>query len=226
MLISLLKMTKNGSVPVADLKRDARLTSDLLRDWLGSLRTTGIVHYSGYIVETDPTMRMQIAMRALSLGADVVRVTQFLRWQEFEEIAEVALEYNGFVVRRNFRFKRAMKRMEIDVVGCRDPLVVCVDCKHWRRALSPSALSRVVNAQVERTSALADSLPLITSRLACQKWRTGRFIPVVLSLFPGRSKFHEGVPVVPILQFQDFVSQLPVNIFTIRHTKKMFGHLS
>jgi len=34
-------------------------------------------------------------------------------------------------------------------------------------------------------------------------------LPVVLSLIVNESKFFEGVPIVPILQLQDFLNHLP-----------------
>ena len=47
----------------------------------------------------------------------------------------------------------------MDVVGCKKPLVVCIDCKHWQHSIATSALKRIVDLQVNRTRALADSLP-------------------------------------------------------------------
>ena len=37
-------------------------------------------------------------------------------------------------------------------------------------------------------------------------------IPVILSLVPASSKFCNGVPIVPILQLQNFLNELPANI--------------
>lgn len=226
LLIALLKMTKDGSVLIGDVKREVRIASDIIMKVLRQLHVEGAIYLEDDIVKTDATMRMQLAVKALSMGADIESAAQFLQWQEFEEIAGIVLERYGYVVQRNVRFKHALKRMEIDVVGSRNPIVVCVDCKHWKRALSPSSLRRIGEAQSKRTEALAESLPLISLNLVCQKWKRGTFVPVVLSLFPGCSGFHDDVPVVPVLKFQDFVSQLAVNITSVMHFQRRFNHLA
>lgn len=225
LLIALLKMTRGGSVFIGDVKRNVRIASDIVMDMLKKLHVEGAIYLDDDVVQADTTMRMQLAIKTLSIGADFESVSRFLQWQEFEEIAGIVLDRYGYVVQRNVRFKHAMKRMEIDVVGCRDPIVVCVDCKHWQRTLSPSSLMRISEAQAERTEALAESLPIVSSNLVCQKWRKGRFVPVILSLFPGNPRFRDNVPVVPVLKFQDFVSQLSVNITSVFHVERTFGHL-
>jgi len=225
LLIALLKMTKGGPVRIGDVKRDVRIASDIVMEVLRNLHVEGVIYLEDDIVKTDATMRMQLAIKALSMGADIENVAQFLQWQEFEEIAGIVLERYGYIVQRNVRFKRALKRMEIDVVGCRNPIVICVDCKHWKRALSPSSVRRIGEAQSKRTEALAESLPIVSLNLVCQKWKRGTFVPVVLSLFPGSSRFHDNVPVVPVLKFQDFVSQLAVNVTSVMHFQRKFDHL-
>jgi len=225
LLIALLKMTRGGSVFIGDVKRDVRIASDIVMDMLKKLHVESAIYLDDDVVQADTTMRMQLAIKALSIGADFESVSRFLQWQEFEEIAGIVLDRYGYVVQKNVRFKHAMKRMEIDVVGCRDPIVVCVDCKHWQRTLSPSSLMRIGEAQAERTEALAESLPIVSSNLVCQKWRKGRFVPVILSLFPGNPRFRDNVPVVPVLKFQDFVNQLSVNITSVFHVERTFGHL-
>jgi len=225
LLIALLKTTKNGLVSIRDIKKDVRIASNIVMNMLGKLQREGVIYLADDLVRTDAAMRIRLTIKALSLGADIESTARLLRWQEFEEIAAVVLERNEYVVQRNVRFKQGTKRREIDVVGCRNPIVVCVDCKHWKRALSPSSLKRIVSAQSKRTRALAESVPSFASKLVCQKWRRARFVPVILSLSPGSQRFHDKVPIVPVLQFQDFVNQLPVNITTIEHIEKVFGHL-
>jgi Holliday junction resolvase-like predicted endonuclease len=159
------------------------------------------------------------------IGLDIEHVSAFFSWQEFEDIAALALERNGYVVTKNLRFKHAGRRWEIDVVGCRKPLVLCVDCKHWQRGVKPSALRKIVEAQVERVHALADTLPNVNWKVECVKWNKAKFVPVILSLIPSRSKFYENVPVVPVLQLQDFLIQLPAQVESLKYFVKDFRHL-
>ncbi len=225
LLISLLKLTKNGSVLTETVKKDARITSDIAAKLLENMQNEGTVYLKNGAVTSDSWGRLKIAIKALSLGADVETVSNLLCWQEFEEIAAVALERNDFVAARNVRFKQAGRRWEIDVVGCKKPLVLCIDCKHWHHGLSPSALKRITEAQAQRTRAFAESLPNTSSKIECAKWEGAKFVPAILSLMHGSFKFYDQVPIVPVLQLQDFLTQLPAYTDSLKYFSKTFSHL-
>jgi Holliday junction resolvase-like predicted endonuclease len=225
MLISLLKLTKDGPVLTECVNRDARIAPDIARKLLENLQNEGMLYLKDDSVEVNSANRLKLAVKAASSGVDVERVSALLRWQEFEDIAAVALERNGYVTAKNVRFKHAGRRWEIDVVGCRKPLVLCVDCKHWQHGVKPSALGKIVEAQVERARALADTLPSPTLKIACVKWDKAKFVPVILSLIPSSFKFYGGVPVVPVLQLQDFLVQLPAYVEEFTYFTKEFSHL-
>ena len=116
LLIALLKTTKKGHVFIEDLKRDVRIASDIVTELLRKLQLEGAIYLVDDLVQADTAMRMQLAGKALSLGADIESTARLLRWQEFEEIAGVVLERNDYAVQRNVRFKRRGNKMEIDVV--------------------------------------------------------------------------------------------------------------
>jgi Holliday junction resolvase-like predicted endonuclease len=193
---------------------------------LGKLQNEGLVYLKSESVEVDSSMRLKLAVKAASLGADVEHISNLLCWQEFEEIAAFALKNNGYAVANNVRFKHVARKWEIDVVGCKKPLVICIDCKHWQHAIAPSVLKRIVDLQVERTRALVDSLPSISLKLECTKWSNAKFIPSVLSLMPSSFKFYDKVPVVPIFQLQDFLNQLPAYTESLKFFPKTFNSLS
>ena len=226
LVISLLKLTKKGPVLTESVNKDARIPSATSRKLLKKLQSEGLVYLKQDSVEVENSDRVKLAVKAASLGADVEHISNLLCWQEFEEITAFALKNNGYAVSNNVRFKHAAHRWEIDVVGCKKPLVVCVDCKHWQHAIAPSALKRIVDSEVERTRALADSLPNIALKLECTKWSEAKFIPCILSLMPSSFKFYNQVPIVPILQLQDFLNQLPAYIGSIKFFPKTFHSLS
>ncbi len=132
-----------------------------------------------------------------------------LQWREFEAMTALAFEHNSYSVVKNLRFKHNGRRYEIDVVGWKNSSVVCVDCKHWHHAIGRSTLERIVEEQVERVRALSCSLPNPRIKIECSSPDSLRFMPVVLSLIKDKSKFCGGVPIVSILQLQDFLNQLP-----------------
>jgi Mn-dependent DtxR family transcriptional regulator len=226
LIISVLKLTKTGPALTENVNKDAHIPSATTRKLLGKLQNEGLVYLKQDSIEVESGGRLKLAVKAASLGADVEQISNLLCWQEFEEITALALKNNGYVASNNVRFKHAARRWEIDVVGCKKPLVICIDCKHWQHAISPSALKRIVDSQVERTKALADSLPDITLKLECTKWSAAKFIPSVLSLMPSSFKFYDKVPIVPILQMQDFINQLPAYTETLRVLTKNFKTLS
>jgi Holliday junction resolvase-like predicted endonuclease len=225
LLISLLKLTKDGHVLTKSVNQDAKVASDIALKLLESLQNEGLIYLKDDFVELTSDSRLRLAVKAVSLGADVERVSRLLRWKEFEDIAAVALERNGYVTAKNVRFKHEGRRWEIDVIGCRKPLVLCVDCKRWQRGVTPSALGKIVEAQVTRAEALADTLPSPALKLECVKWQRAKFVPVILSLVPSSFKFYTGVPVVPVLQLQDFLVQLPAYVEELKYFAKEFSHL-
>ena len=86
--------------------------------------------------------------------------------------------------------------------------------------MSPSVLKKIAEEQRERTKALADSLPNPAVKIKFASWGMVMLIPAVLSLTVGRFKLCDGVPVVPVLQLQDFVSQVPVYVNSLEHFRR------
>jgi len=225
LIISILKLTVNGSVSRECLNKDAKIASGIALKLLRRLQNGGIVYLKGNMVEADGSCRLKLAVKAVALGADIERISDFLRWQEFEDITAMALERNGYIVAKNAHFKYAGRKWEIDIVGCKKPLVICIDCKHWHHGLSPSVLKKIAEAQVERTWALAESLPNISLEIECAKWDKAKLVPAVLVLMQGSFKFYDKVPIVPVLQLQDFLNQLPAYIESLKYFLKEFNHL-
>jgi Holliday junction resolvase-like predicted endonuclease len=220
LLISILKLTRDGPVTHELLKKDARISSQIVEKLLRKMQNDGLIYLQKNIVEANSLQRLKLAVHAIKLGADIENISGFLQWQEFENIAAVALEQNSYNVTRNLRFSHAQRRWEIDIVGCKKPLALCMDCKHWHHGMYPSALKRIVTEQIERTSALAEALPNLVDKVQCASWEYVKLVPAVLSLVTGRFKFYEDVPIVPVLQLQDFLNQLPAYADSLKHFKK------
>ncbi len=226
LIISLLKLTKEGAVLTKDVERDARTPSAISWNLLSKLQNEGLIYLKTNIIEVDSGMRLKLAVKAAILGADMEHISNLLCWQEFEEIAAFALKNHGFTAINNVHFKNDTRKYEIDVVGCRKPLVICVDCKHWQHSIAPSSLKRIVDAQVERTRVLSDFLPNNKFKLECTKWHDAKFLPTILSLIPSSFKFYYNVPIVPIFQMQDFLNQLPAYTESLKYFPKTFNSLS
>ena len=225
LIISILKFSKGEPVSHELVEKEANLPWETTERLLQILQSYGLIYLLDGFLQTSASQRIRLATRALELGGDYERVSSFLEWKEFESIAAVALEKYGYTVKLNLRFRHGGRRWEMDIVGCRRPLVVCVDCKHWRRSLYPSKVRGVVDEQVKRTVAFSESLQNPTVRVECASWEEARFVPVVVSLVPASFKFHNGTPIVPILQLQDFLDQLPMCSNSIRRFDRTQPHL-
>ncbi|MEM3623523.1 MAG: hypothetical protein QXR76_07130, partial [Candidatus Bathyarchaeia archaeon] len=95
LIISILKLTKNGSVSNEILKKDARVPSQIVEKLLGKLQNEGFLYLRKSFVDADNIQRLRLAVYAIELGADFERVCGFLGWKEFEGMAAVILERNG-----------------------------------------------------------------------------------------------------------------------------------
>ena len=227
LIISVLKLTKEGPVLTESIKNEIGLPLKTTKNLLRKLQNEGVINLEAEAVTVGSEGRLKLAVKAAALGADVEVISHLLCWQEFEEIAAFALKSFGYNVLNNVRFKHAGKRYEIDVVGCRKPLVICVDCKHWQKTIGASSLRKIVEAQIQRSKAFADSLPNPKLKLDFTKWSNAKFLPAIISLFPSPFKYYYEVPVVPILQLQDFLNQLPVHTESLKYFSRGFtvlGH--
>ncbi|HLE76095.1 MAG TPA: hypothetical protein VI864_08690, partial [Candidatus Bathyarchaeia archaeon] len=61
--------------------------------------------------------------------------------------------------------------------------------------------------------------------IECAKWDKAKLVPAILVLLPGSFKFYDKVPIVPVLQLQDFLSQLPAYTESLKYFLKEFSHL-
>jgi hypothetical protein len=217
LLIAILKLTRTGVVTHEIINKDARISSDVAEELLQKMQSDGLVYVKANTVEVDGTQRLKLAIRAIGLGADLEQVSSFLQWQEFEGMAATALIRNGYAVSRNLHFTHGGRKWEMDVVGSRKPIALCLDCKHWHYGMHPARLKTAVDEQVQRTAALAETLPRLDGKVECASWERAKLVPAVLSLVVGRFKFIDDVPIVPILQLQDFLDQILAYADSLKH---------
>jgi len=216
-LISTLKLTRNGCGDIKTISRDARVPPQIVCQILERNASSGILHISGSKIRANPEQRLRIAIKAADLGGDVERICEHLGWEEFEDISALAFEMNGFHVKKHFRFSWNERRFEIDLLALKRPFVVCVDCKQWRRGWRGIASRKAVEKQIQRTRSLAEASPGMTKKIGINGWNQVCFIPIILSLFPSAFRFHKNTPVVPIIQLRSFIQAMPAHIDEMNH---------
>jgi Holliday junction resolvase-like predicted endonuclease len=218
-ILSVLKLTQKGIIQKELVAKDARTAVDVVDEVLRKLHEKSLIAFKEGNLTTAPSQRLLLAIEAIKQGADPQRTCRFLEWKEFENMAATAFEANGYAVKKNFHFKAKVtdKRWEIDLIACKQPRIVCADCKHWQRGWSRAAIEKVADAQVERTKALAESLPRFTDTFGLNKWTNATLIPMVIALTTNALKIHNDTPIVPVLQMQNFINELPVQTILLTH---------
>jgi hypothetical protein len=139
--------------------------------------------------------RVLAALALIKMGTAPEAVSSLLTWSEFEEFCAGILEATGYSVKRNIVITKP--RRQIDIFARSSQMGLSVDCKHWGKGLSGSALERIARQQVERTVLYKGKFKLDIPVL-----------PVILTLIDAPSRLVRGVPVVPIFALRDFLTSV------------------
>ena len=157
------------------------------------------------IVDFQNSDRIKASIFAIRNGATIEDVSEFLSWQNFEELVSRVLDENGFIVQKNLILTKP--RMEIDVVGVKLGISILIDCKHWKR-MTQSALNDIVNKQVERVKRYVE------------KTESTSAIPVIVTLHQEKVNFVNKVPIVPVMQLSSFLDEFYGNLDKMKTIEK------
>ena len=194
-----------GGVSVTDFSIVTELDEISAKELLYTLVQNGIGTWNDDLVDFDiPNDRLQTALFAIKLGADVESVSEYLTWQDFESITGLILEKKDFDVTKNLILTKP--RMEIDVVGTKMDIALLIDCKHWK-TMSKSALDEIVKKQVQRVK-----------RYVADENMSA--LPVIVTLHQEEIKFIENVPIVPIMKLSSFLDEFVGNLDSLASIEK------
>ena len=157
------------------------------------------------IVDFQNSDRIKASIFAIRNGATIEDVSEFLSWQNFEELVSRVLDENGFHIQKNLILTKP--RMEIDVVGIKLGISILIDCKHWKR-MTQSALNDIVEKQVERVKSYV------------QKTESTSAIPVIVTLHQEKVNFVNQVPIVPIMELSSFLDEFYGNLDKMKTIEK------
>ena len=130
-----------------------------------------------------------------------------LTWQEFEILAENAFQSLGFKTTRNFRIKKP--RTEIDLLAWHNRTLFAIDCKHWKRTVGYSTMTKIGEKQISRCQNYLDSS------------KFDNIIPLILTWHDeSLSILENGVPIVPIYKISDFVLNFDSSSIKICQVRK------
>ena len=194
-----------GGVSVTDFSIASELDEISAKEMLYTLVQNGIGVWNDDLVNFNiPNDRLQTALFAIKLGADVESVSEYLTWQDFESITGLFLQEKDFDVTKNLILTKP--RMEIDVVGTKMDIALLIDCKHWK-TMSKSALDEIVKKQVERVK-----------RYVADENMSA--LPVIVTLHQEEIQFIENVPIVPIMKLSSFLDEFVGNLDSLASIEK------
>ena len=193
-----------GGVSISDFSIICEFDEITAKELLYTLVKNGIGILNDDVVDFDvPNDRLQTALFAINLGADVEDVSEYLNWKDFESLTGIILEEKNFEVTKNLILTKP--RMEIDVIGKKMDIALLIDCKHWKN-MSKSALDEIVRKQVERVKHFVSI-------------ETMSALPVIVTLHQETIQFVGNVPIVPIMKLPSFLDEFIGNsekLFTLK----------
>ena len=194
-----------GGVSVTDFSIVTELDEISAKELLYALVQNGIGTWNDDLVDFDiPNDRLQTALFAITIGATIEDVSEYLTWRDFESLTGLILEENDFDVTKNLILTKP--RMEIDVIGKKMDIALLIDCKHWK-AMSKSALDEIVKKQIERVKRyVADE------RMSA--------LPVIVTLHQEEIQSVDNVPIVPIMKLSSFLDEFLGNLDSLTSIEK------
>lgn len=193
-------------VNINELSNNTNVLVSILNDFFVKLRRDNLIEYDGSYLRASQEQRMKLAIKAVNWGANPKSVCKHLGWDEFEDFAEFSLKASGYKTFKHFRFKSEKRRYEIDLLALKQPFMLSIDCKHWKRSWLRSATLKIVTSQVDRTNSFCSSLSQHVVKLTINTWNKITVIPIIVTLSDTPFKICEGTPVVPITSLQDFLN--------------------
>jgi hypothetical protein len=159
----------------------------------------------------DRSHRINLALRAVSIGATPESVVKEMNWKDFEGFVAEILGENNFRCVESFRRRGTarIRGMEIDVVGVRGTTIVSVDAKMWGvRSGKASALKTAAENQRVRTRRLGNNLERLSEKIGGLKTGHYSLMPLLVTWLVEDVKIHEGVPVIPVFKLNAFILNL------------------
>ncbi len=199
-LVAILKHSKDDS-PIHS-------TSDLMTRVLDEL---GILADSDGMWTLSKSERIDVALKAISVGVEPESVVSNMTWKDFEGLVAQILTENNFDCTESFRRRgnKLEEGMEIDVIGVKGNSILVIDAKMWGvRAGKTTALIEAVKKQVIRTERLAGQLERLSKKITSLKPRQYTLTPVMVTWLVEDVELYEGVPVVPVFKLNSFLLEL------------------
>lgn len=193
-------------------KEDFKNASNSFKTLVDHLIVKGLLHVDeeGSFIISD---RVSLVEELLLYGFTVDYLANLLTWKDFELFTEEVLARHGYSLLRNFRFSRGEQKFEVDLLALRKPLILCVECKHYRKHKSRMISKKSIERHLERTMALATSMDRLALRIGVSGWGRLKLVPLIITV--AHEGMHKGIPIVPVFKFNTFLLELDSSISLI-----------
>ncbi|MEM0048092.1 MAG: restriction endonuclease [Ignisphaera sp.] len=143
---------------------------------------------------------------------DVMRFASYIEWKEFEDYIAARLKSAGLDYVSGYTHKR-ISQFQIDVLALDmvKKMGYIIECKHWRRRIGQSSVSKIVREHMTRIDKLVKYCEWVASEVPAIR-KTKLFIPIVITLYTSSTWVFEGVPIVSVRFLNDFLSNIDVYI--------------
>ncbi|HDO20511.1 MAG TPA: hypothetical protein ENG81_03220 [Candidatus Bathyarchaeota archaeon] len=207
-ILAILKCTREKDFcSISEIKDTTNLPAYRILEFLIQIESQGLIELfeSNSKILCKPYDRLKLAIFALNHNVNPLKIALFLDWREFERICLISFEEYEYRCFQNFRFKIDGKFFEMDIIGVKDPFVICVDCKRWSK-IRRSQLRRAALKHLKKVILLSSSKYL--EKLEVSSWNKIIFIPVMLTIYEDIDRFYRGIPIIPVYKFNSFLKDI------------------
>jgi hypothetical protein len=209
MLQSILEGTKEGPVTEEVVRENVVITNEAFDEIVTELSRNGLVDWDGVEFKANLDQRIEIAVRAIQLGADFEKISKSLGWKEFEELVARVFRENGYNTKSRYRFQAEGRRWEIDVLASSYPYIVCAECKHYTSGMGNSTARKIIETHLEKTAVMGRHIGELAEKIGVQNWRNAILVPITLTLSPTKMNIYRRVPSVSVFMLPSFLSEFP-----------------
>ena len=139
--------------------------------------------------------KLETILLAMDKGCDIERLSKKIQWKDFELFTSQLIESAGYSFERNVVLTKP--RIQIDVIGFYQKIALLIDCKHWMKSRGFNIVKFSSN-QIRRAEIFLEKRKDIESA-----------IPIIVTLYEYNCNFFDGVPIVPISKFKEFLQNFP-----------------
>ncbi len=211
----LLKLLEKRNVGVKELVEELGVSESIIKRVVSEYRDVLSLTDDNRIIVVEP---IKLADQLIRRGLSFKKVARWLSWKDFEELSAKILAAHNYRVIRNLLMTKPV-RLEIDVVGI-DPgsgRGIFIDCKHWTRGVSRSALMEIADKQRTRVIKLLKYLSWVKPRYRLLGYLRKAY-PVIITLTTPRLRVYNGVLIASIQELNQVLIDfdIVVDIYNVQ----------